>query len=247
MEIRGALPLLAKGFDMAQVAAAAKGSDRVTLIKNRGRVIGCDFMLETSQATVLLATIQLQVGGRNVIESALIAEFDPEFDPGRRKWIELNSSGGQTAQWNIDNTGAVPLDTSLVFFHENRFNCKEWWLKFRKRYTGLKTRTYPFSILASAKTTVSDVIPTDQGDVIGVELVASGVTTNIYPSRHTVRVNGEVIFDNVPGALMWPGSSFLYKVFPILIKRSSTFEWDIDNNVAAAINVGIKFYFDDSE
>jgi hypothetical protein len=246
----GKLPLIIKGFDNSTVIAGATGRGRETLVKHRGQIIAGDIILQTSPAALIGSTVTLSVGGRLVISELLVPYFywDARHG-GARAPFGLDSGGGQTVDWQIVNDAfAQGIDSMLHFYHENPYNNARWRSRLYKKFTGLRMMQFKQSTLATIKgSTLTGVLPTNQGDIIGVAPFNDGASSNTQvQARFNLSIDGVTVFENVNGILGFYQSTIIPKVYPISIPRGSTFEWIFDNNGGSTVTNGVIFYFDDS-
>jgi len=246
------LPLLCRADQLTQApGGGVTTEDDFTIEKNRGRLVALDFLLQDAPTALLNSTITVELGGENVIEQDLVGEYYYDSFPFGRQLVNVHSSGGQTLRTKFSNNSvATVADSSILSFYENRFNTPSWWKRFKRKNLGLKSRTYNAVVSGGFKgdPVIDDVLPVDQGDCIGLQIVCGQLSaTQLNLAFITIRIDGVVIIQRMPAIVGYLLFARPWIVFPIGIPRGATFEVECDaSGTGSQIEVGVKFYFDDS-
>lgn len=242
------LPLLIQGYALTQAATSSISRSQFSLTKNRGEIIALDPL--TATVNPLLSNMSVAIGGVNVLENELMSQLTYESAPAVYQFPEGIYRGGQTMNVVLDNSNN-PISTMDGFvhcMHENMYDTPEMMARLDRPFLGLKTKSFSQTVIAGAKgVTQSAVLPKNQGQIIAVQIIGdvTAATLSTYlPSTITLRVNGiEVIIDTSLG-LAGLNCSRPYIIFPIQIDPASPIDIVIDNNGAASLTAGIRFFFD---
>ena len=257
-------PLLLQGFEPQGVSSFANPEDRkqFQLEVNRGVVYAVDYVT-ANLATIAApfdelnwadATVDLLAGGQELLRNAPLERFIYNADIGNQKeqrvftWI----NGGQVLDsiMRIDpaTISTVPVLGGQLHCYYTTQALEDWRKQFRwKNGQGLKRRAYKVDlplVLGTFDYTVRDVLPKNQGKIIGFSIMHLGA--DISECFSSVRIDGIEIIKNVQNFRFSRFQQREPVVFKIPLNPGSTFEFivrkeSVTGNDGAAF---ITFYFD---
>lgn len=256
-------PLLLQGFAFQSVFAGVTNEDRqqFTLETNRGVVYAIDY--EAVNLAIFAAgqdeinwndaTITCLAGGQELLRDNPAERFGYSYDIGNQAeqrvltWI----NGGQVVDsiLKIDaaSIATIPNIAAQFLAYYSTQELEEWRKGFKwKNGEGLKRRTYSveWTNAESGTFTIEDVLPKNQGDIVGFSILNMGAS--IYEAFVTLNVDGIELIKNVTGLRFSRWSQRDPRVFPIPLNPGSTFKLDCLNPNTSA-NEGklfLTFYFD---
>lgn len=257
------LPLLAKGYntnlngsgDTIPAAATAINVNNV-FDTGRGDVVSID-VIQTNRFNGIGAssgieedgTIDVAIGGVQVIANAEISDFAITNSFGRYNLTPLATPGGQTLQLATGARNGA-FGVQFLGFYYNRFNTPENW--GRLNVSKLKRRYQDFIFTGAGglknDTSTQFTVPQNQGKVIGISLLsyetAAGGTQPVALNTGTVTFNGVNVFENV---LIAYGNGLCSRpnLFPVEIAEGTTFNFNVDSSrTAGTYKFGVRLYFD---
>jgi hypothetical protein len=256
-------PLLLQGFDLQTVVAALVNEDRrqFQLETNRGVVFAVDY-ISVNLAVIAAgqdetvwndALIDCLAGGQELLRDAPAERYDYDVDLGNEveqkilTWINGGQVVDSILKINPASIAPVPNIATQFQAYYSTEDLEEWRKSYKwKNGQGLKRRTYDVAILAAQSGTFSieDVLPKNQGEIIGFSLLYYGA--NIGEGFANLAVDGIEIIKNV---YLPRFSRFCQRdpeVFLIPLNPGSTFKLDLVNPNTTG-NDGIlyvTFYFD---
>jgi hypothetical protein len=254
--------LLCQGFP--NLLTAAPGNVRqelYTLESDRGTVKEIDLMVqEYDEASLgqLRAFYTLQAGGQDLISKAASPEyiFNLQLGAMRDHYIKTNLQPSQTLNGFCDNRlGLIPSPAQVQVFYSTPQN-EEFIRNFKwKNGLGLKRETFELVIPANAPpppptpliyTTGKQIVPRQNGPIIGVKVTYSGDITRTVQLFFSLKINGVTAFDNVSMLNAYPLCGRYKYVYPVAIQPGSTFELSVEDLAGAGADdyLYVTFFFD---
>lgn len=258
------VPLLMQGFKTQSInLAAAKFVDKqqFTLTQNRGVVIGLDyvsgnliqFVNGVTEDIWNDATISTKAGGQDLLVNEAAERYDYALDLGtdEETLIHTRLEGGQIIESALEISPASfatfpTLQTQLIAYYSTE-RLEEWrsTLKFPAG-TGVKRQDFVLNVEASASLQYkfSDVLPKNQGPIIGVSFLA--MSNEIFNWNLTFSVDGIAIVENVNCLRFSRRSQREPFILFYPFEAGSRFEAILDLDAAITTNDGaffMTFYF----
>lgn len=262
---KGIVPILLQGFAQQTVnRAAAKFVDKrqFEITTDRGVVTRLDYVSGTLQQFVqgvtediwIDATISLKGGGQDLLVGVAAERYDYALDLGDDKEmpIHLRLAGGQILESSLlldpfSGSTAAYIQTQLQISYSND-ELEEWRKTLTwKAGTGLKRRDFKLVVPAGTdlKFSLEDIIPKNQGPIIGVSFLA--MSAELFNWNLDFSVNGILIIDNVNCLRFSRLSQREPYIFYYPFQAGTKFKADLNLDALISSNDGtfmITFYFD---
>lgn len=212
------IPLLIEGFQEQFVNGAAgvyKDVKNFQLTQDRGVCIGIDFLagnlsqyaIGVDEITWCDAQLSLKAGGQDLIVKEVAERYDYTLDLGEddQVMIKTRLAGGQVLESTLemDPLTFSTLDVLSVFLlaHYSTKALENWKKNLTwKAGTGVKRQSFALNIdgtIIAGPQTLSDVLPKNQGPIIGFSITV--LSAELFNYRFNLSVNGYQVVKNVPG------------------------------------------------
>lgn len=212
---KGIVPILLQGFTQQVVnsgAATFVDKRQFEITTDRGVVTKLDYVCGTLQQFVQGvtediwndATISLKGGGQDLLVGVAAERYDYSLDLGDDKEmpIHLRLAGGQVLESVLEldaasGSTAAYIQAQLQVSYSNQ-ELEDWRKTLTwKAGTGLKRRDFKLTVPLGLdmQFTLEDIIPKNQGSIIGVSFLA--MSAECFNWDLDFEVNGIKIVDNV--------------------------------------------------
>lgn len=259
------IPLLIEGFQEQFVNGAAgvyKDVKNFQLTQDRGVCIGIDFLagnlsqyaIGVDEVTWCDAQLSLKAGGQDLIVKEVAERYDYTLDLGEddQVMIKTRLAGGQVLEstLELDPLTFSTLDVLSIFLlaHYSTKALENWKKNLTwKAGTGVKRQSFKLNIdgtIIASPQTLSDVLPKNQGAIIGFSITV--LSAELFNYRFNLSVNGYQVVKNVPGLRFTRLSQRDPYIFFYPFDAGSKFDLSVQlgglfGNDGAAL---ITFYFD---
>jgi hypothetical protein len=244
------VPLIIDGNDLGTVAVSSTATVRGTVRKFRGATMCFDVIgLEPSTADAV--AFDLYVGNVKVIESGLISNCvvnTANLSQQKVRPVPVTVDGGQQFTAVIRNSSGAASSNYLHILHENEYDRPDFRALIANAELLLKYQDNQVAFLSRKNSDLTELtVPTDQGDVVGVEVTVLQAPNPDHPQNAylTLSANNEEFVSDASVAI-WSRTTNRYgQIMPILIPKSSTFGLKLTQVELGTYIFNVRWYFND--
>lgn len=212
------IPLLIEGFPQQAVNGAAgiyNDVKQFQTTQNRGVIVAIDYLagnlsqfaVGVEEVTWCDATISLKAGGQDLLVKEVAERYDYTIDLGQDNEVAIKTrlAGGQVLESRLEmdplTTSTLDLLAIWMLLYYSTEDLEEWKKKmYFKAGTGVKRQSFKLSIdpgIVGAPQTLSDVLPKNQGPIIGFSITV--LSAELFNYNFNLSVNGYQVVKNVTG------------------------------------------------